>query len=40
MDDNREILEKLLLDIDILNELDKWTEDVNFLKFQEWLIER
>lgn len=32
MDDNREILEKLLLDIDILNELDKWTQDVNFFE--------
>jgi hypothetical protein len=32
MDDNRKILEKLLLDIDILNELDKWTEDVNFFE--------
>lgn len=32
MEDNKKILEKLLLDIDILNELDKWTKDINFFE--------
>lgn len=32
MEEKNKALEKLLLDIDILNELDKWTNDVNFFE--------
>lgn len=32
MEEENKALEKLLLDIDILNELDKWTNDVNFFE--------
>jgi len=32
MEKSKKILEDLLLDIDILNELDKWTNEINFFK--------
>ena len=32
MEERKKILENLLLDIDILNELDKWINDINFFE--------
>ncbi len=32
MDEDKKVLEQLMLDIDILNKLNKWTSDVNFFE--------